>query len=80
VAVAVTPAEYAVEREFDDIAAVVSSPGEPVHLLDHSYGAFCALEAALRSQSIRSLAALARLHIDPLMLAQYFCGSRYARV
>jgi hypothetical protein len=55
VAVAVTPAEYAVEREFDDIAAVVSSPGEPVHLLDHSYGAFCALEAALRSQAIRSL-------------------------
>jgi pimeloyl-ACP methyl ester carboxylesterase len=44
-----------VEREFDDIAAVVSSLGEPVHLLGHSYGAFCALEAALRSQAIRSL-------------------------
>jgi pimeloyl-ACP methyl ester carboxylesterase len=46
---------YAVEREFDDLAAVVDSLGEPVHLLGHSYGALCALEAALRARAVRSL-------------------------
>lgn len=39
--------DYAIEREFEDIAAVVSSIEEPVNLLGHSYGAICALEAAL---------------------------------
>ena len=43
------------EREFDDVAAVVDSLGEPVHLLGHSYGALCALEAALRTRAVRSL-------------------------
>lgn len=38
---------YAIEREFEDIAAVVSSIDEPVNLLGHSFGAICALEAAL---------------------------------
>jgi pimeloyl-ACP methyl ester carboxylesterase len=42
-------ATYAIEREFDDLAAVVDSLGEPVHLLGHSYGAFRALEAAIGS-------------------------------
>ena len=48
-------AAYAVEQEFDDIAAVVDSLGEPVHLLGHSYGALCALEAALRTRAVRTL-------------------------
>lgn len=46
---------YAAEQEFDDLAAVVDSLGEPVHLLGHSYGALCALEAALRTRAVRSL-------------------------
>src|ERR671913_1467382 len=33
--------DYALEREFEDIAAVVDSIGEPVFLLGHSYGALC---------------------------------------
>src|SRR3712207_2617173 len=37
--------DYAIEREFGDVAAVVDSLGEPVTLLGHSYGALCALEA-----------------------------------
>jgi pimeloyl-ACP methyl ester carboxylesterase len=40
---------YAIEREFEDVAAVVDAAGESAHLLGHSYGAICALEAVLRS-------------------------------
>src|SRR5690349_15857093 len=32
---------YAMEREFDDVVAVVDSIGEPVHLLGHSFGGTC---------------------------------------
>jgi pimeloyl-ACP methyl ester carboxylesterase len=38
---------YAIEREFEDVAAVVDSIGERVTLLGHSFGGICALEAAL---------------------------------
>ena len=38
---------YAIDREFEDVAVVVDSLGESVTLLGHSYGALCALEAAL---------------------------------
>lgn len=48
-------ADYAIEREFEDLAAVVDSIGGPVSLLGHSYGALCALEAALLTQSLRRL-------------------------
>src|SRR5918994_4552239 len=47
--------EYAVEREFEDIAAVVDSLGEPVNLLGHSYGALVALEAALLTRNVGKL-------------------------
>jgi pimeloyl-ACP methyl ester carboxylesterase len=46
---------YAIEREFEDIAAVVDSIGEPAHLLGHSFGALCALEAALLTRNLRKL-------------------------
>jgi pimeloyl-ACP methyl ester carboxylesterase len=46
---------YAIEREFEDVAAVVDSIGRPVHLLGHSYGGICALEAALLTPNIRKL-------------------------
>src|SRR5581483_11512741 len=46
---------YALEREFEDVAAVVESVGEPVFLLGHSFGALCSLEAALRTKNIRKL-------------------------
>jgi pimeloyl-ACP methyl ester carboxylesterase len=36
---------YTIEREFEDIAAVVDS-FSPVNLLGHSYGGICSLEAA----------------------------------
>lgn len=40
------PAEHALEREFEDVAAVIDAAGEPVDLIGHSYGAHCALGAA----------------------------------
>lgn len=47
--------EYALEREFEDIAAVVNSIGEPANLLGHSGGALFALEAALLTRNVRKL-------------------------
>ncbi len=47
--------DYAIEREFEDVAAVVDALPAPVDLLGHSYGALCALEAALRTTQIRRL-------------------------
>jgi pimeloyl-ACP methyl ester carboxylesterase len=46
---------YTVEREFEDVAAVVDSLGRGVHLVGQSYGALCALEAARLTQRIASL-------------------------
>ncbi len=48
---------YELEREFEDIAAVVDSIGQKVNLLGHSHGALCSLEAALLTPNIRSLIA-----------------------
>ncbi|MDG5818400.1 alpha/beta hydrolase [Natronococcus sp. A-GB7] len=49
------PGEFELEREFEDVVAVVDSIDEPVALLAESGGAFHALEAALRTDNLRSL-------------------------
>ena len=41
---------YAIEREYDDIEAVLATAGSQASLLGHSYGAVCALGAAMRTQ------------------------------
>jgi len=46
---------YAIEREFEDVAAVVDSIGGEVNLLGHSYGGICSLEAALLTPNLRRL-------------------------
>jgi pimeloyl-ACP methyl ester carboxylesterase len=46
---------YAIEREFEDVAAVVDSIGDEVNLLGHSFGGLCALEAALLTPNLRKL-------------------------
>ncbi len=46
---------YAIEREWEDIVAVIDSISEPVNLLGHSFGALCALEAALLTRNLRQL-------------------------
>ena len=47
--------EYAIEREFEDVAAVVDSIYEPAGLFGHSYGATVALGAALAARNLRKL-------------------------
>jgi len=46
---------YAIEREFDDLAALASSVDGPVNLLGHSYGGICAIGAAPRLSNLRRL-------------------------
>jgi pimeloyl-ACP methyl ester carboxylesterase len=48
-------APYAIEREFEDVAAVIDSIGGAVNVLGHSYGAICALEAALLTKNVDQL-------------------------
>jgi pimeloyl-ACP methyl ester carboxylesterase len=47
--------QYAIEREFEDIAAVADSIGEGVNLLGHSYGGLCVLEAAMLTPFVHRL-------------------------
>lgn len=45
-------APYAIQREFEDVAAMVGSIAGDVFLVGHSYGALCSLEAALLTSNI----------------------------
>jgi pimeloyl-ACP methyl ester carboxylesterase len=56
---------YAFERECEDIAAVMDAIGGTVHLLGHSFGGLCALEAALLAPGIGKLI----LYEPPISLA-----------
>jgi pimeloyl-ACP methyl ester carboxylesterase len=47
--------DYSLQREFEDVAAVVDAIGEPVSLLGHSFGALCCMEAALLSDRVARL-------------------------
>jgi pimeloyl-ACP methyl ester carboxylesterase len=46
---------YAVEREFEDVAAVVDAIGTEVNLLGHSFGGSCVLGASTLTSNIRRL-------------------------
>ncbi|HEX9595425.1 MAG TPA: alpha/beta hydrolase, partial [Anaerolineales bacterium] len=46
---------YNLEQEYDDVAAVVRAAGAGANLLGHSFGALCAMEAALRVDNLRRL-------------------------
>jgi len=43
---------YSVQREGEDVAAVVDAAGGGVYLVGHSYGAICSLEAALVTSAV----------------------------
>ncbi len=47
---------YALQREFEDVAAFVDSIPGTVDVVGHSYGALCSLEAALLTTHIHKLA------------------------
>ncbi len=59
--------EYSLEREFEDVAAVVNSIKEPVNLLGHSSGALLALNAALLTDNLRTLI----LYEPPIQVGEY---------
>ena len=46
---------YALQREAEDVAAVVAAIGAPASVLGHSFGALCALEAAAFTPRIETL-------------------------
>ena len=46
---------YAIEREYEDVAAVVESTGVETNVLGHSYGGMCAVEAARTTDAIGKL-------------------------
>lgn len=48
-------AVYGLEREFEDVAALVESVGAPVFLFGHSYGGLCTLYGALLTSHVRKL-------------------------
>jgi pimeloyl-ACP methyl ester carboxylesterase len=50
-------ADYAMEREIEDLAAVIAHTGGPAAVFGHSSGAVLALEAAQRGVGIGKLAA-----------------------
>jgi pimeloyl-ACP methyl ester carboxylesterase len=47
--------DYAIDREYEDVAAVVEWAGDGVDLLGHSHGGVCAIEAALLTDRVRKL-------------------------
>jgi pimeloyl-ACP methyl ester carboxylesterase len=46
------PPPYAIEQEFDDVAAVVAYIGKPLDVLGHSYGALLAIGAAPKLRNV----------------------------
>jgi pimeloyl-ACP methyl ester carboxylesterase len=52
---AATPPPYAIEREVEDLAAVIEKGGEPAFVFGQSSGGALALEAAARAVPIRAL-------------------------
>lgn len=57
-------ADYALQREIDDVLAVLAATGDRAHLVGHSGGALYSLFAAMETRSLRSLA----LYEPPLRL------------
>jgi len=49
------PADHDIEREYEDVAAMVAAVGAPVAVLGHSGGARVALHAARRADQVRQL-------------------------
>lgn len=49
---------YALQREVEDVLAVLDAVGAPAHLLGHSFGGMVALEAAPAAREARTLASL----------------------
>jgi pimeloyl-ACP methyl ester carboxylesterase len=68
---------YSIEREFEDVVAVLESTEVPAHLLGHSYGAICALEALRLTTRVAKVV----LYEPPLPLPgqELFCPTDLAQ-
>jgi pimeloyl-ACP methyl ester carboxylesterase len=64
---------YSIEQEYEDVSAVLAAAGPGAALAGHSYGAICALGAALRSP-VRRLVA----YEPPLPVAGPIAGEHFA--
>jgi pimeloyl-ACP methyl ester carboxylesterase len=60
-------APYSLQKEVDDVVAVVAAQPGPVFVLGHSFGAVCAFEAAFRTAKIAGLA----LYEPPLRVGDH---------
>jgi pimeloyl-ACP methyl ester carboxylesterase len=60
-------APYSLQKEVDDVVAVVAAQPGPVFVLGHSFGAVCAFEAAFRTPKIARLA----LYEPPVRLSDH---------
>ena len=58
---------YSLQKEVEDVVAVVAAQPGPVFVLGHSFGAVCAFEAAFRTAKIARLA----LYEPPLLVADH---------
>jgi pimeloyl-ACP methyl ester carboxylesterase len=58
---------YSLQKEVEDVVAVVAAQPGPVFVLGHSFGAVCAFEAAFRTAKIARLA----LYEPPVRLADH---------
>jgi pimeloyl-ACP methyl ester carboxylesterase len=56
---------YALEREVEDVVAVLDAIGEPANLLGHSFGGLLALEAALHTRNLRKLVLYEPFSVSP---------------
>lgn len=62
-------ASHSLDKECEDITAVLSAAGPSVYLLGHSYGAICALETARRTAIAKLVLYEPPLPIDPSLAA-----------
>ena len=75
--------DHTIERDYEDVLAVVAAADPPVHLLGHSSGARYAMHAALRVPELASLMlyepALFRPIPSPILADLAEAGSRHDR-
>jgi pimeloyl-ACP methyl ester carboxylesterase len=68
-------ADYSIEREFEDVKAVVAALDPPVFLFGHSYGGLCALGAAMQIDRLSGL-----ILYEPLILDEGESGVSAAQL
>jgi len=66
--------EYAIQREYEDLAAVIAAIGEPITLIGHSYGAIVSLGALSLIDRVRRLV----LYEPPLLAARFHDCEQWA--